>query len=740
MTTRPAKWALVGTGVAGLGVTAYLMVMTTFMVYDDEGFVLMSLRRFLGGEPLYDAVFSQYGPAPYLYHWLLTLGGTVELTHMFGRLLTVIHWVTCAVSVGWIAAHLVERHRWATGVWASLFTFNLLWQMIAEPSHPGSMIAAVLAVTAAIAVGAIRRQAHAQVAGVLGGAGAILILTKINVGAFFIAGVGAFALVFTRWPPAWRKPAAGLALAGLAVLPWLLMAGNLHDPAMRGFALKASLGGMAIWWVLPRPTGEASLPARTWALTTGWFLVGTTAIVGFTLSQGTSLGDLITAVFIDPLRQPGHFTVPPRNSMHSGIFAAVSFAVVGWAGWNLRQSGEIGITVRRVALGLRMALVVGFVGFALRWPGPWGGFTLLDYVLPLLPLWLVGARGDSTARAFPAIAGLAFLAVTQVLHAFPVAGSQIGWGCFLSAAIIASGVQRDLSTLARTRGKALGTIAAAAMLLAAAAGTGQLAQTGWERYRSSQPLPFAGAGDIRVDDRTRIALIAMVQNAMVHSDVLFTRQGMYSFNIWSQVPTPTARNATHWFWLLDEQEQRDIIQRLTTTERAAFIVNEPLDAFLATIDVAVEGPLQDFVEHHFTSAVKLRGFDFRVAAGQDIAPLGWALLFGSEADASATVDPYQLQVTVVVEGTPERLEVINFDANGNATPSELGFGDIDFVPVRRDGAQMGESLALESAGMLRGIYRFTALTDRAAAQWDFRGKGVVIKDASGTVLAEALFE
>ena len=38
------------------------LLFTTFMVYDDEGYVLYSLRTYGEHGRLYDSVFSQYGP------------------------------------------------------------------------------------------------------------------------------------------------------------------------------------------------------------------------------------------------------------------------------------------------------------------------------------------------------------------------------------------------------------------------------------------------------------------------------------------------------------------------------------------------------------------------------------------------------------------------------------------------------------------------------------------------------
>lgn len=742
MISRPVQLAGIALGVTGLLATAYLMIMTTFMVYDDEGFVLISLRRFLGGEPLYDQVFSQYGPAPYLYHWLVTLGGTIDLTHMFGRMLTMIHWVACAGGVGWVAARLVDRNRLVAGAFGSIFAFNLLWQMVAEPSHPGSMIAAMLTIAAVLMVESIRRRAFTGMAAALGLVGAVLVFTKINVGAFFITGIGAFALSYSAWPDGWRRPAQVTAAVGLLLLPWPLMAGNLHNPAMFAFAAKASLAGAALVWILPAPAESSRLPIATWLHTVVWFLAGLAAIAGFVLLRGTSLPELVSAVFIDPLRQPGNFTVAPRSSWPSAGMAAISFAIVGWAGWQRRRTGEIGGFMLNFALGIRVLLTAGFVCFALRWPAPWGVFTYLDYVLPLLPLWLVRPRADQSEVSWTATAGIAFLAVTQVLHAYPVAGSQIGWGCFLSVTVMTIGLIGDGRAIGDWRGPGIKRVFLTISIVAATAGSAHLGRTGWERYRNSTPLPFAGAGDIRLDDRTRIALTTMVQNAAVHSDVLFTRQGMYSFNIWSDTPTPTARNATHWFWLLDEQEQQETIDRLTSTERSAFIVNEPLDEFLARIDVPVAGPLQDFVESHYQTAFQVRGFAFRLPAGRRIAKLGYAqlLLLDRDPPDPSPPAPFILSLDAIIQGRPVSIEAVEFDALGNHRPSEIGFVQPEFSPMKSDGSLMGTARPLSEAGQLQGIYNFTAKTDRPARDWNFRNRGVVIRDADGRILAEALFE
>ena len=51
---------------AALAIAGYWLLFTTFMVYDDEGYVLLSLKNFAAHGALYDKVYTQYGPFFYV--------------------------------------------------------------------------------------------------------------------------------------------------------------------------------------------------------------------------------------------------------------------------------------------------------------------------------------------------------------------------------------------------------------------------------------------------------------------------------------------------------------------------------------------------------------------------------------------------------------------------------------------------------------------------------------------------
>lgn len=60
----PARIVIFSGLAAALGVAGYWLQFTTFMIYDDEGYVLLSLKHFTEHGGLYDRVYTQYGPFP----------------------------------------------------------------------------------------------------------------------------------------------------------------------------------------------------------------------------------------------------------------------------------------------------------------------------------------------------------------------------------------------------------------------------------------------------------------------------------------------------------------------------------------------------------------------------------------------------------------------------------------------------------------------------------------------------
>src|SRR4051812_18072615 len=88
---RRLHWLLFG---AVLAIAAGSLLFTTFMVYDDEGYVLFSLQNFTRHGGLYEQVYSQYGPFFFLFNQVLHLGGLgLDFTNTTARVLTGFYWL-----------------------------------------------------------------------------------------------------------------------------------------------------------------------------------------------------------------------------------------------------------------------------------------------------------------------------------------------------------------------------------------------------------------------------------------------------------------------------------------------------------------------------------------------------------------------------------------------------------------------------------------------------------------------
>src|SRR5262249_21351920 len=111
--------------------------------WDDEGFLLVSLRSFMDGGHLYGDVFTQYGPFYYEF-WggLFTLiGQPVSIDG--GRLIVVTLWAATPLLCG--AAVYRFTHSLGSTVIAQVVTAWVLNSLATEPVHPGALPAHLVA-------------------------------------------------------------------------------------------------------------------------------------------------------------------------------------------------------------------------------------------------------------------------------------------------------------------------------------------------------------------------------------------------------------------------------------------------------------------------------------------------------------------------------------------------------------------------------------------------------------------
>ena len=150
---------------------------------------------------------------------------------------------------------------------------------------------------------------------------------------------------------------------------------------------------------------------------------------------------------------------------------------------------------------------------------------------------------------------------------------------------------------------------------------GKLLGIGLTNRQQGEPLGLPGAEKIIVPDDTVFALRIMAENARAHADMLFSLSGLYSFNLWTGLPTPTLANATQWFESLSPGQQQAIIGRLQADPRAALIVQLDTLGYLVQNGFRVRGALANYLAHEFRPAFKVDGYAFWVHRGRRVAAL-----------------------------------------------------------------------------------------------------------------------
>ena len=710
-------------------VTAAALLFTTFMVYDDEGYVLFSLKTFTEIGGLYERVFSQYGPFFFFFNQLLHLGG-FEFTNTGGRLFTLVCWLGACGFCASLVWRLTRSHA------ATVFTlggvFLHLWPMISEPSHPGGLI---VFVTAAVAWCGMRwSDQPRRLAAAVGVAGAALLLTKVNVGVFLFAGAGAWwALHLDTQLPGPRVRAA-LVGAAMALMPVALMRGQFKLEWVVTFAVVAAAAGAAT--VLAAACG-ADARMRWRDLTALAVAAGAVALVTFgaMLAQGSSPRALLEGWLLNPLRFPQAYTAYVKWRMGAAPLALASLAFAA-----LVAARPTAMTTRLVAAGRLLAAAAFFAGWMTEWALNTHAFAL-SYGLGATWLFVMPLDGDRATQ--PARAWLALLLVPQALHAFPVAGSQISWGTFLWIPLAAVGVHDVVRVFAASWPPArrrLLAVAGAVLMLATIARCANFGWVGLTRLRESDALRLPGAAALRLPESCTTALRVLTRNATMHADMLFSLPGMLSFHLWTGLPPPTTLNATHWFTLLSLTQQEAIRVRLEAAPRACVIVQRDIYDFVVKGGVATETPLNVWLHANFEPAFKLETYEFWVRKGRKIAALGTAT---AHAAALGPTPHYELALTLggpALNGVAA-IELCRLDTDRGTTVAHWSNADarLSVTQLNAEGAAVTAPRPVQFPFNASGLIRLDLQTERLPLPFPFSHGVLYLLDAAGHRIAEARF-
>ncbi len=675
-----------------LAATGYWMLFASFAVYDDEGYILLSARDYFARGHLYETIYSQYGPAFYALWDVFqhVIGQPVD--HTWARLATLAFWIGTATC----CALLVRRQTRSGSL--SLFTlaatFLFLYFITDEPFHPGSLICFILAASLVITARLIDLKRLSAAAVVVGCTGAFLLLTKINIGVFYFVSVTVWAMTNASSERVRRT------ITPIAPVLFIVMAGTLMHTLIRETWIQVFLAlfaGGAVSLAISTK-GEALFTRRHAATFSAAAVVLAFSILFSIWFRGTSAAGLLEGVILGPLRHPGNYSYPVDWRPGSVIVAGLSLVLAGFHRWICRRLSNQ--AADRLLIGLRIAtgsaLVVGFallINF--RAVG-----AIFSYVAPLIWIWTIPLQSIETTTGNRATRSLlATILLLQFLHAYPVGGSQESWGVFLFIPLVALGLgDVRLWLLSRSSSKTMifarwSTVSTLLVVVV-------LAKTSWtafharRRYAAGVPLELPGAAQLRLPELQAASYRILSINAAVHSDLLFSMPGMFSFNLWTGLPTPTDKNTTLWFTLLNDQEQQAIIDVLERTPRAVVIGQESLLEMMQANHLPMRGILWDYVHQHFRRAFRIDGFAFWVRSERIAAPLNVSALKSRNAsDNKSQPHDTRLDFNLIGEGTPIVAIEMKSSANDQASPLLLnGTNALAVVtPINSAGLAMAES-------------------------------------------------
>lgn len=242
---RLGRLVLVGASivVVGLGIgTACIQAFAIGLsAWDDQGYMMLSVRHVLDGHRLYDEVRVFYGPLYYLVRWVIHGPLGLPLTHDAVRLTgLVLRLATATVAA---SAVLALTRAIVLGALTFLTVNAALTMFASEAGHPQEL--AILFTVALPLVARSRRPERRVLA--LGLLVAGLCMIKVNVGAFAAIAVWMALLSSIAAGPAIRLLRVG-SLVGCLLLPSVLLHNALSESWAR---LLASLASAWIATMIP---------------------------------------------------------------------------------------------------------------------------------------------------------------------------------------------------------------------------------------------------------------------------------------------------------------------------------------------------------------------------------------------------------------------------------------------------------------------------------------------------------
>ena len=569
-------FALFGLITAWALATGYYQIFSVFAEYDDEGYLMMTVKQFTDGFILYDQIYTQYGPAYYIYKWFPHALFNLPVTHNFTRLNTLLMWTLTALVGGLFTFRLTRSALAAAAAYA--LTFLALFRTVYEPGHPQELCGFLVISSLFLLAGEKYGRSFDIRIALLGAVLAFLCLAKVNVGIFLCLSLAITFLTFTKTSKIQRLALIGLTSAA-ALLPFVLFRKHFFIGWLN-LSIIVAVGLIATLLTSLIRTKKTIFSFRHFLIISVSFFATALLIVLFVCLKGTMPESLLNGVILQHFRFGDNFFMAApiqRLAIFWAVFALAIASAIFYFAKKRPFETEIAEVILKGGFGLTVitASLTGYYIFL-------GSFLLLSFATPFL--WLLLLK-PFEKRSFSAAdlprAALILVALLQTLQIYPIAGTQMSYATFLML-IVAVLCLNDVSRQSKILfPQIFGDInLRKCLIIAATLGLFCVATyrtyISREIYNSQLPLNLAGATRLRLPEKNVVTYNFLVENIKSDCDTFVSMPGINSLYFWAQKKPPTTYNTTAWMTLLDDEQQKAVVESLKTERRVCAVYHPQL--------------------------------------------------------------------------------------------------------------------------------------------------------------------
>lgn len=585
-------------------VTAFCRIFSNrnLVSYDDEGMLMIVIRRFLEKRALYDDLSTIYGPLYYFYEWCVHAVTGAPVSHDSVQFVSLFFWVTSALLIFLLVYRVTDSLLAAAA--AHFLAFGALGLIGVEPAHPQELCITLLA---ALGLAACCIGNRIALMASLGALAAAVVATKINLGVFVAVALALALLAALR--RGWLRSVLCIT-AGAAALacPIALMWGHRADLWAERYCFVAVVSLGAAMVAVSRLEFEYWTEFSDFLWAGSGFAAVIAAVSWFAVAHGSSVHGMLDSLIFQPRRSFGGSWFRPAEVpgvavpwASAGLACAILVAFRR-ATWKSATDSTVALLKVTFAVGVGVCCFVGRNADVMNCASPF--------------IWLVAVRLGAAAphriNSLPR-AILALVTVIQILYAYPVAGLQTVFTTVMMIVTAAICLADSLPFL-RYRFPLLstGNLPRAAVLVSASAltmlyvfGTASALQD----YRTGEPLGLPGAGLMRLEHNNAV-LVRDLAGRIDSSPctMLASAPGLLSFNFVTGRPAPRAINFSSWMLVLNDAGQEKAIAELSGEPYPCVLYNQSLIDFWTRGMDASSRPLIRFIRENFKVVYEASGY------------------------------------------------------------------------------------------------------------------------------------